>query len=189
MVTAVRGQRCVFALHHWVGWFGGRGRQWEKIPEVNEEMLLITDIKLLFAISLGGRMQKSFSLIESVEEERRTGGKTVLHQSWVYSSILCLWNRILPSPSVHLKRSMLGSFVLTRTGRFLRGLHLWKTKHEDRLEYDHNTALLLDLNKDVPCQWFYLWFLWTDEYWGWVWWLQDSTSSPDFCFQEFKASP
>lgn len=41
MVTAARGHRCVFALcsSHWVGCFGGGGRQWERIPEVNGEML------------------------------------------------------------------------------------------------------------------------------------------------------
>ncbi len=34
-------ERCVFALcsSRWVGCFGGGGRQWEKIPEVNGEML------------------------------------------------------------------------------------------------------------------------------------------------------
>lgn len=74
MVTAVRGHRCVFApcSSHWVGCFGGGGRQWERFPEVNEEMLheekkkkeQMLDNKLFssFSISLGGRKLKCFFL-------------------------------------------------------------------------------------------------------------------------------
>lgn len=37
LVRAARGHRFIFDLwsRHWSGWFGGGGRQWKRIPEVN----------------------------------------------------------------------------------------------------------------------------------------------------------
>lgn len=87
----------------WVGCFGGGGRQWEKIPEVNGKMLReekkkeeqITDNKLLsnffffsFSISLGGRESRGGFL--RLDRRKRRGRREVKYQSRVYSSILCL---------------------------------------------------------------------------------------------------